>query len=198
MISQIDKLFGSRTRVLLLAKMIMNANKSFYIRELSKDLGLTFSVVYKEIENLRKLGLVAEERMGRLRLFRINKESVIYDDLRRLFLKTTALGQLLKSSLPNIEKAKYVLIYGSFARGEELESSDIDLLIVGDINEEELIEGIRTIEKELNREINYTLLSNREFEKKVKARHHLLTEIANNPVIGLIGDIDELRRTIKR
>jgi len=197
MISQVDKLFGSRTRVLILSKLIMNPNRSLYIRQLSKELGLTFSVVYKEIEKLKSLGLVTEERRGRIRLFTINRNSVIYDELRRLLLKTTALGQQLRSSLPELEKAKYVLIYGSVARGEELETSDVDLLIIGDIAEENLIAGIRKVEKEIGREINYILWSEREFEKRVKTKHHLLTEIADNPIIGLVGDVDEFRRTVK-
>ena len=197
MISQVDKLFGSRTRVLILSKLVMNPNRSLYIRQLSKELGLTFSVVYKEIEKLKNLGLVTEERRGRIRLFTINRNSVIYDELRRLLLKTTALGQQLRSSLPELEKAKYVLIYGSVARGEELETSDVDLLIIGDIAEENLIAGIRKVEKEIGREINYILWSEREFEKRVKTKHHLLTEIADNPIIGLVGDVDEFRRTVK-
>jgi len=196
-ISQIDKLFGSRTRVLILSKLIMNANRSLYIRQLSRELGLTFSVVYKELENLKDLGLVTEERKGRLRLFTINKDSVIYDELRRLLLKTAALGQHLRSSLPELKKAKYALIYGSVARGEELETSDVDLLVVGDIAEENLIAGVRKVEEEIGREINYILWSEREFERRAKTKHHLLKEIADNPIIGLVGDVDEFRRTIK-
>ena len=65
MISKIDKLFGSRTRVLILSKLVMNTNRSFYIRQLSKELGLTFSVVYKELENLKNLDLVTEERKAK-------------------------------------------------------------------------------------------------------------------------------------
>lgn len=196
-ISQIDKLFGSRTRVLILSKLVMNANSSMYIRQLSKEIGLTFSVVYKEIENLKDLGLVTEERKGKLRLFTINKNSVIYDELRKLLLKTTALGQQLKSSLPELKKAKYALIYGSIARGEELKTSDVDLLVIGDIAEENLIAGIRKVEEKIGREINYILWSEREFERRAKAKHHLLTEIADNSIIGLVGDEDEFRRIVK-
>ena len=117
--------------------------------------------------------------------------------MRKLFLKTTALGQQLKSSLPQLKKAKYALIYGSVARGEALETSDIDLLVIGDIAEENLIAGIRKVEEKMGREINYILWSEKEFEKRAKTKHHLLTEIADNPIIGLVGDEDEFRRTVK-
>lgn len=197
MISQVDKLFGSRTRVLLLSKLVMNPNRSLYIRQLSKELELTFSAVYKELENLKDLGLVTEERKGKLRLFTINKDSVIYDELRNLLLKTAALGQRLKAALPELKKAKYALIYGSIARGEELETSDIDLLVIGGITEDDLIAAIGRVEQEIGREINYILWSEGEFERRTKAKHHLLIEIAYNPIIGLVGDVDEFRRIIK-
>jgi len=197
MISQVDKLFGSRTRVLILSKLVTKPNHSFYIRQLATQLGVTFSVVYKELENLKALGLVTEQRKGRLRLFTINKNAVIYDELRKLLLKTTALGQQLMSSLPELKTAKYALIYGSIARGEELETSDVDLLIIGDIAEENLIDGIRKVEEGIGREINYILWSEREFEERAKTKHHLLTEIADNPIIGLVGDVNELRRAVK-
>ena len=197
MISQVDKLFGSRTRVLILSKLVTKPNHSFYIRQLATQLGVAFSVVYKELENLKALGLVTEQRKGRLRLFTINKNAVIYDELRKLLLKTTALGQQLMSSLPELKTAKYALIYGSIARGEELETSDVDLLIIGDIAEENLIDGIRKVEEGIGREINYILWSEREFEERAKTKHHLLTEIADNPIIGLVGDVNELRRAVK-
>jgi len=38
------------------------------------------------------------------------------------------------------EKAKRVILYGSYARGDFNRSSDIDVMILTDLNEEELIE----------------------------------------------------------
>jgi len=39
------------------------------------------------------LELVLEEKRGKLRFFRINKSSIIYEDLRHIFLKAKFFGK---------------------------------------------------------------------------------------------------------
>jgi predicted nucleotidyltransferase len=104
----------------------------------------------------------------------------------------------MRSTLSRLKGIRYALIYGSFASGEETESSDIDLLIIGDVGEEEVLNAISEAEKEVEREINYILRSEEEFMKRVKSNHHLFTDIVSKPLIMLIGEEDEFRRTIKK
>jgi predicted nucleotidyltransferase len=52
-----------------------------------------------------------------------------------------------------------VLVYGSFAGGEEAGRSDVDLLVVGDVTEEEVITVVGRVEKDVGREISYVLWS---------------------------------------
>jgi len=191
-------MFGSETRVKILKLLLLNPDTSFYIKEISTRVGLAFSMVYKELANLKNLGLVIEERKGKLRLFKINKQSLLYENLKMIFIKTVGLGDIVTEHLQKLDKIRYAVIYGSFARGQQLKTSDVDLLIIGNLDEEKLIKAISEMEKSLDREINYILWSEKEFKKRVKTKYHLLTEIADNPVIGLVGDADEFRRTVKR
>jgi len=92
-IPEIDRLFGSKTRVAILNRLMLESDREFYIRELAKLLGTAFSVVYRELKNLKDLGLVREEKRGKLRFFRINKSSIIYEDLRHIFLKAKFFGK---------------------------------------------------------------------------------------------------------
>jgi len=190
-------MFGSETRVEILKLLLLNPDTSFYIREISSRVGLAFSMVYKELANLKDLGLVIEERKGKIRLFKINNQSLLYEDLKMIFIKTVGLGDIITEHLQKFDKIRYAFIYGSFARGQQLKTSDVDLLIVGDLKEEKLIKAISEMEESQGREINYILWSEREFEKRAKTKHHLLAEIADNPVIGLVGDVDEFRQTVK-
>jgi len=190
-------MLGSEARVKILKMLLLNPDAEFYIREISIKTGLAFSMVYKELDNLKAIGLVTEERKGKLRLFKINKQSLLYEDLKMIFTKTVGLGDLIRESLQKFDKIKYALIYGSFARGEEIVSSDIDMLIVGGIGEEDLVKAIRGLEEKTGREVNYVLWTEKEFEKRAKERHHLLVEIIGKPVIGLVGNMDEFRKIIK-
>ena len=115
-----------------------------------------------------------KSKKGNLSIYSINKNSPILNELRYMFIKTDYLGQIIKNYLKN--KAKYVFIYGSFAKGEETQSSDIDLFVIGEIREDELIKIIQKIENTTRREINYVLWNEKTFLQRAKS-HHLLKTI---------------------
>jgi len=198
MTSKMDRLFGSRTRVYLLSKVMMNPDKSFYIRELSKELGIPYGMLYREEKILVSLGIVKEEKKGKVTLVSVNKKLPYFAELKNLMIKTVGLSDFLKSALSKVKQIRYALVYGSFASGEESQSSDVDLLIIGKANEEKILNVISQVEKEVGREINYILWSEDEFTKRVKNRHHLLNEIISQPIIMLVGEENEFRRTVKK
>jgi len=66
----------------------MNPDKSFYIRELSRELGIPYGMLYKEEKNLTSLGLVNEEKRGKITLVSINKNLPYFDELKSLIMKT--------------------------------------------------------------------------------------------------------------
>lgn len=198
MTSQIDRLFGSKTRVILLSKLMMNPDRSFHIRELSKQLGIPYSMLYKEEKNLVALGIVNEEKRGKVTLLSVNNKLPYLAELKGLMIKTVGIGDLTRSTLSKLRGVQYALIYGSFASGEHAESSDVDALIVGKVDEESVLKAVSQIEGKIGKEINYILWSERDFITRAKNKHHLLLDIVSKPIIMLIGDEDEFRRTVKK
>jgi hypothetical protein len=118
---QIDRLFGSKTRIALLSKLLMNADKSFYIRQLAKEMDIPYSMLYKEEKNLARLGIVNEEKKGKVTIVSVNKKLPYFAELKSLMLKTAGLAGLVGNALRKIQDVRYALIYGSFASGEETE-----------------------------------------------------------------------------
>ena len=190
----LERIFTSKTRIRLLELFLFNPDKDYYLREIAKKIDITPIYVKKELENLEGFGLVKKERRGKIILFSINRESPVFEDLKRIFIKTESLGKYLMENIKKIGEIKYALIFGSFASGEEREGSDIDMLIVGDVNEENLIKIIKRIEDKVSRDVNYILWRKKEFIKRIKEKHHLLRNIINSPVIWLMGDRDEFRK----
>ncbi len=198
MTSKLDTLFGSSTRVSLLSKLMMNSDRQFYIRELSRDLGIPYSMLYREVRNLISLGIAVENKKGKITLISANKNLPYFAEIKGLMLKTAGLGDLLRNALLGLRGIKYALIYGSFASGEETERSDIDLLVIGEAGEEDLLKAISKVEGDVGREINYILWSDEEFLRRVKSRHHLLADIIRKPIIMLAGDEDEFGRAAEK
>jgi len=191
----LEKLFTSKTRIRILELLIFNPDREFHLREISRKIKITPIYVRRELQNLKELNLVLESKKGNLSLFRINRNSSIFTELKNIFMKTEYFGELIKKSLKKL-KIDFAFIFGSFAKGIESKDSDIDLFVVGDVKEDELLNIIQKIENKTGREINYLLWKKSLFMKRAK-KHHLLNEIAENPVIMLVGDEDELRKIIE-
>ena len=71
--------------------------------------------------------------------------------------------------------------------------SDVDLFIIGKIDESKLIDKIKISEKKLQREINFTLYEKNDFIKKKKKKEEgnpFILEIIEEKKIFLIGDED--------
>jgi predicted nucleotidyltransferase len=190
----LEKLFTSKTRTGILKILLFNPGKEFHLRELSREISITPIYVKKELDNLRELNLVFSSKKGNLNIYQINKNSPLFSELKSIFLKTEFLAEIIKESVKKL-KVDFAFIYGSFAKGVESEESDIDLFVVGNIEEDKLVGVIQSIEKKVKREINYILWSKDLFVKRAK-KHHLLNEIAKNPIIMLIGKENELRKII--
>ena len=194
--SALGKLFRSRGLILILKLLFLNSASEFHLNDIARRTGLAPSTAAKESSVLLNLGLVTKRTKGNLVLYSINKGGIIYDELKRIFMKYELLDEIIASKLPAAGNIRYALIYGSFAKGTEREGSDVDLLIVGDVDEEALLKSISEAQGRIGREINYILWSEKEFLDKVRKRIPLLNDISKTPVIMMIGDENEFKRTI--
>jgi predicted nucleotidyltransferase len=194
----LERLFVSKTRVRLLEELLLNPHTEFHIRELARIVDDIPINAQKELKNLQLAGILTNRKQGNMILYKLNKESPIAEDLKRIFLKTESIGREILAKLPDKEKIRYALIYGSFAKGTESGSSDIDMLLIGGIDEDSILKSIQTIEKRIGRTINFVLWTEKEFERKIRDNITLIREIKNTPVIMITGDENELKRSIKQ
>ncbi len=194
---QIDRLFGSKTRVALLTKLLMNTEKNYYLRELAKELNIPYSMLYKEKNTLLSLGVINVERRGKINLISLNKQLSYYPELKGLVMKTTGIAGVIENFLKDVVGIKFALIYGSFASGRETDSSDVDLLIIGDADEEKILDAVNEAERSIGREVNHILWSEKEFGNRIFERHHLLINIVKGEIVMVVGSEDEFRVTIK-
>jgi len=193
----LNALIKSRVRIKLLKLFFLNRNQEFYLRELARLTEENLNSMRVELRNLAKAGVITVDRRGNQTLYRVNKTCAVHEELRRLILKTAGIGDTIRASLMSMGGVRYALVFGSFASGEEVAESDVDLLIVGDVNEEQLIKNIGTLEKQLSRDINYILWNNKEFDRRIRQKHHLMQDITEKTLIMVIGDEDEFRKAVK-
>lgn len=193
----LQKLFSSRVRVEILSTFLMNPERELYVREVARLTGEDYKNVSMELRNLREIGLVSSRNEGNLKYFSLNKEFVIYEELKSIFMKTKGAVGILREAVSTKRDIDYAFIYGSFATGEERAESDIDLMVIGRISLEEVLALIRGPEEKLSREINVSLYDLQEIRKRVKDHDPFIMEVLGGSKIMLIGDENELRRIIE-
>ncbi len=111
-----------------------------------------------------------------------------------MVLKTAGLGDLLREALQGLGDIKMAFIYGSVAAGKEDASSDIDLMLVGEVDLLALAPVITGLEERIGRSINYVVYSPEEFRQRRDKADPFLDEVLSNPRIMLIGREDDLSR----
>ncbi|MCB0324028.1 MAG: nucleotidyltransferase domain-containing protein [Bdellovibrionales bacterium] len=188
-------LFTSDLRARLLGVLLLEPERRFYVRELSRHLEASHGTIHRELTALSDSGLLLrEEEAGRV-YYKANTAISIYEELAGLLRKTVGLVDVIAEALRPLER-KIVLafIYGSEARGEAEAGSDIDLMVVADLDELRLHKQLQNAEERLGRPVNYTLYSEKEFKKKAKEQDSFVQQVISGEILPVIGVPDDLRR----
>ena len=188
----IANIFGSKTRKALFRLYFSNSEREYYLRELERILDIPVSMIRKELLRLEENGIFISAKKGNLTYFYLNKSYPLFDELKSIVFKTIGIRGLLREALEKIRGIETGFIYGSFAKDEESAKSDIDLFIVGKINEDKLVMGVGRVEKTVKREINYSLYTKDDLKKKKREKDSFILEVISGPKIFLIGNENDL------
>ena len=187
----------TKNRAELLRLFLTNPEQSFYIQEIGRILSKKPGIFQRTLNNLEKEGILVSEYKANARYFKTNKDYPLYKELKSIIFKTVGVSGGLKEALKKIGNINFSFIYGSYAKAKENYLSDIDLVVIGNSNEDLLIKELDKLEDALKREINYKLYSLKDFKKEIKEKEPFLLEILRDKKIMLIGEEDELRKILK-
>jgi hypothetical protein len=161
----VEQLFGSKTRVKLLYLFYSNPNRSFYVREITRKIDEQINSVRRELGNLLTIGIIKSDSNDNKLYYEVNQKYEHYDPLQAIFggkprtkLKTPKQESVAgaPSDLQSVGNIDLALYTGQFTRDE---SSGIDLLIVGNVNQNKLNKYIIELERQEGKEIRYTVFS---------------------------------------
>jgi len=188
----LERLFTSKVRVRLLTLFLTHPGEAFYIRQIVRLTGETYNNVRQELQNLAQLGLILSERRANATYYQANVHHFLFPELKRIILKTEAMGDRLREALTGLGDIRVAFVYGSTAKGTESPSSDVDLMVIGEVDLDALDRAIDSIEEEIGRTVNYTLFRVEDWQKRVTQGQSFITDVLIHHKIFLIGDEDEL------
>jgi predicted nucleotidyltransferase/DNA-binding HxlR family transcriptional regulator len=184
-------LFG-KTRQAVLTRLFDQPERSWYLRELSRQTGISPGALQQELTHLLEADLISRARDGNRVLYRANTAHPIFSDLQAIVRKTCGLPARLKAALmPYSGQIHVAAIYGSLAKGAGHALSDVDLLVVGEVGFETLVQTVAPLEGQLGREISIRLYAPEEFRARRHDGDPFLKAILAGKLQILLGAFDD-------
>jgi predicted nucleotidyltransferase/predicted transcriptional regulator with HTH domain len=191
-----DVLFG-KIRGGILALLYGWADKAFYVRQIARHVHASPGSVRRELEKLAAVDLIVRTSLGNQVFYQVNQRHPVFSEMRALVNMTVGMFNTLRSALePLSKRIRVAFVYGSIARQEEKAGSDIDLMIIGNIELDDILVRLVKVETDLGRAVNPTVYSIHEFKRKLEDGNHFLNSVIGGKKVFLIGNEDELREMV--
>jgi DNA-binding transcriptional ArsR family regulator len=179
----------------LLAALLLQPEREWYVRDLAKHLGVRPSSLTRELRNLVAGGILRRREDGNRVYYRPEPACPFLAELRGLMLKTAGLVDVLREVLDPFEsRIVSAFVYGSIARSQEYADSDIDLMVIGETGRFELTKALQEATRRLARPVNATVYKPAEFATKATSDDHFVRAVLDNEKLFVLGDEHDLER----
>jgi predicted nucleotidyltransferase len=176
-----------------LAATLLHPERWWYLSDLAKHLGVRPSSLQRELATLVDAGILNRRQDGNRVYFQPNPDCPFLPELQGLLVKTVGVVDVLREALkPFTKRIDSAFVYGSMARATEIASSDVDVMIIGQVGLADLTPALRRAEARLGRPVNPTLYTREEFATKLQAGHHFLKTVLNGEKLFILGEPHEL------
>ena len=187
-------LFGNyRQRVLGL--LLLNPERSYYVREIARLTDTAAGTLHKELARLAGVGLLVRKSVGNQVRYTANRDCPVFEELASILRKTSGLVDVLAEALALAgNKISLAFVFGSLARGEQQSSSDVDVMLLGNMGFADAVRVLHPVQETLQREINPVVYTLDEFRRRTASGDSFIQEVLSNPKLFIVGNEDELRK----
>jgi predicted nucleotidyltransferase len=197
----VDALFP-QIRKRILAALLMQPDRTWFASDLARHLRVPKTSLQRELANLHSAGIIQRRVEGRHVYYKAETQNPLFPELQGLMAKTAGLVDVVRQSLrPLGKRIDFAFIYGSVARAEEGPTSDVDLVVVGNVGLSDLALLLRKAARTLSREVNPSVYTRDEFKRRASGESFVsaLLDRERLFVVGTENDLEEaLGRTTGR
>ena len=188
----LQHIIPSKTRRKILGLFFQNVTENYYLRGIVRQIDEEVNAVKRELDILSDAKVLHKERRLNKIFYTLNKQYPLYDEFIRIFAKNNELSQMIYKNLPKLGKVKFIGMSMKFAKKMPIKEDEIYLFFIGIIVVQEIVSIISPIEKQFGREINYTVMTEEEFNFRKKNNDAFIWRFLKQPKIMLIGLEEEL------
>lgn len=173
----------------LVTHFAVRPDETPHMRALQRHTGLTPRSLQIELARLERLGIVERRAQGRRVGYILKESSARWRLLRQLVRELADPVDIVRDALSDVPGLDAAFVFGSFARGDTREDSDLDLLVLEDGAPEDLV-ARRTLDAAvlLGREVNIVQLTRDELRRRIAAGSGFFVRVLDEPKVWIIGD----------
>lgn len=191
----LEFLTKSKIRKKIILLFVHNQANEFYLSEIARLIGASIGTTQREINKLLQNDLILFKKRGGLNIYKLNKKYALLDEVESIIRKTVGVEVELKEALDKIKGISFAFLFGSYVKMGLKSDSDIDLFVVGTADENQVFKAVQSIEKIINRDINYHLIDSKELVEKAK-KDYFYKDVLKNYLL-IKGNENEFRNLIK-
>ena len=190
--SQLGDALFTTTQQKVLGLLYVQPDKSFYTREILRLTGMGVATIKRELDRMVESGILSMTRIGNQHHYQANPECPIYNELLEIVKKTFGVTDVIRLALSPLSKhIDWAFIFGSIASGKETSTSDVDLMIIGDVNFTDVVSALYTVQETLGREVNPKIYSKGEWIEMKKTNDAFIKDVMAKSKINVIGESNE-------
>lgn len=187
-------MFGAYRRQLL-ATLLLRPGEKYHLRELGRMTGIPAGSIHRELKVMAEAGLLLREHLGNQVFYQANQACSIFSELAAIFRKTTGLATLLQDAMQELDaKIELALVFGSMASGRQNASSDVDVLVLGDLKLIEVVKALASVQATLGREINPVVMTVDKFIAQLNKHERFAMRMFDEPIIFVKGNEREFAK----
>ena len=184
----------SEVRVNILKQILPTPEQSYHVRALVRAVDTEINAVRRELARLHGLGLLRRRPSGNRIYYSVDTGSPYYPELLALIAKDGGIGGAVIASLKKLGDVKFAILSKAFIRGRVTSVLDVDLFIVGDVDLDFLKEIVDREQAKLGKEINYTVISEEDFEFRKRKGDPFVSKVLSQSRTMLVGDEEEFSK----
>ena len=183
-----DALF-TKTQQRVLGLLYGRPNESFYTNDIVRRADMGRGTVRRELARMVAAGLLVVRKEGNQQHYQANPECPIYMELSGVISKTFGIADVVKTALePLARHIHWSFIFGSVADGRETSGSDIDLMVIGDVDFGNVVKALYPTQEKLGREINPKIYSRKEWMQMLKRKDAFVKDVLAKPRLDVLGE----------
>lgn len=173
----LKRLFTSNTRIKLLTIFLLNPDEEYFIRELTRTLDEQINSIRRELDNLKKLGLLKSKAKNRKKFYVVDKNFICFNELRSLIIKGQSNKDEIGKKIAKLGTVELLVLSGVFV---EKENASVDLLLIGEVDKQKL-EQLLNAEMDTENPVKFAIMSKEEFHYRLKCKDKFIAEILSDP-----------------